>query len=60
MSGKKTGPKRNIVLLNAGAGIYVNGKAASIGEGIEKAGQSIESGKALQKLQQLAEESNRI
>lgn len=59
LSGRETGPKRNIILLNAGAGIYVNGRAASIGEGVEKARQSIESGKALQKLQQLVKESNR-
>jgi anthranilate phosphoribosyltransferase len=52
------GPKRNIVLLNAGAAIYANCKAKSILEGIEKARESIDSGKALKKLQDLIEASN--
>jgi len=59
LSGKETGPKASIVLLNAGAGIYVNGMAASIEEGVEKAKQSISSGNALKKLEQLVEESQR-
>lgn len=38
---------RDIVLLNAGAGIYVSGVAQSLAEGVVLAGQSIDSGKAL-------------
>src|SRR3989338_1035721 len=44
------GAKRNIVLMNAGAAIYIAGKASDINEGIEIAKQSIDSGKALEKL----------
>ncbi|MBI2139928.1 anthranilate phosphoribosyltransferase [Candidatus Woesearchaeota archaeon] len=53
LEGKEKGPKRDIVLLNAGAAIYIAGKASSIKEGIEKAKLSIESGKALEKLNRL-------
>lgn len=48
-----TGHRRDIVLLNAAATIYVSGRAESIAEGIEIAKDSIDSGKALQKLQDL-------
>lgn len=47
------GHRRDIVLLNAAATIYVSGRAESIAEGIEIAKDSIDSGKALQKLQDL-------
>ena len=43
----KTGPARDIVVLNAGAGIYVSGIANSLANGIELAAQAIDSGKAL-------------
>ncbi len=48
------GPRRNIVLINAGAAIMVAGKADSLKEGIERARTSIDSGAAADKLQQLA------
>lgn len=41
-----TGPERDIVLLNAGAAIFVSGKARDIREGLEMARDSIDSGKA--------------
>ncbi len=41
-----TGPKRDIVLLNAAAGIVVGGKAKNLKEGIIKAAESIDSGAA--------------
>lgn len=44
------GAKRNIVLMNAGAAIYIVGKASDINQGIEIAKESIDSGKALEKL----------
>lgn len=44
------GAKRNVVLLNAGATIYISGNVSSIKEGIERAKESIDSGKALEKL----------
>jgi anthranilate phosphoribosyltransferase len=52
LSGKH-GPARDIVLLNAGAAIYVAGVAESLAAGIEKAKQVIDSGAALEKLNQL-------
>ena len=52
------GPHRDIVLLNAGAAIYVGGKAASIEKGIQAAAQSVDSGRARKVLERLAELSN--
>ncbi len=49
----KPGRARDMVLLNTGAVIYAGGKAGTIREGIVKAAESIDSGKALQKLQML-------
>jgi anthranilate phosphoribosyltransferase len=53
------GPARDIVLLNAGAAIYVADRAATLGEGIEMARAAIASGAAREKLQQLVAFSNR-
>ena len=53
------GPKRDVVLLNAGAAIYVSGKALSLKEGIEAAKKSIDSGEALKKLEALKEFTNK-
>jgi anthranilate phosphoribosyltransferase len=55
----KQGAKRNIVLLNAGAAIYVGGKAETIAEGIEIAKSTIDSGAAAKKLAELAEFTNK-
>ncbi|MDO4466127.1 MAG: anthranilate phosphoribosyltransferase [Bacillota bacterium] len=52
------GHKRNAVLMNAGASLYIGGKANSIQEGIELAAQLIDSGKALETLQKFIEVSN--
>lgn len=57
LDGEK-GAKRDIVVLNAGAAIYIAGKADSIGEGIRLAEESIDSGKANEVLQKLVEMSN--
>ena len=56
LAGEK-GPKRDIVLLNAGSAIYVADKANTIAEGIMLAEESIETGAALKKLQLLKEYS---
>jgi anthranilate phosphoribosyltransferase len=48
------GPRRNIVLINAGAAIVAAGKADSLKQGIEKAEAAIDSGAAADKLHQLA------
>ncbi|MCB5190683.1 anthranilate phosphoribosyltransferase [Methylobacillus arboreus] len=47
------GPARDIVLLNAGAAIYVSGLADNLGDGIKQAANSLDSGAAMGKLQQL-------
>jgi anthranilate phosphoribosyltransferase len=49
------GPKRDIVLLNAGAAIAAGGRAANIAEGIALAGQAIDSGAARERLERLIE-----
>jgi len=49
----KGGPRRDIVLLNAGAAVYTADRANSIREGIELAKEAIDSKKALQKLELL-------
>ncbi len=54
-----TGPKRDIVLLNAGAAICAGGKTASIREGLEAARTSIDSGSAKAKLVELAARTQR-
>jgi anthranilate phosphoribosyltransferase len=46
----EAGPRRDIVLLNAAAAIYVGGKADSIADGLHVAAESIDSGKARRKL----------
>ena len=54
----KTGPKRDIVLLNAGAAIYAADGAATINEGLKLAGESLDSKKALKKFELLKEYSS--
>ena len=44
------GPKRDIVLLNSGAALYVGNKAENLQQGVALAGQLIDSGDAYQKL----------
>lgn len=48
------GKKTDIVILNAGAGIFIGGKSKTLKEGVEVARASIKSGAALEKLNQLA------
>lgn len=54
LSGEK-GPKQDIVLLNAGAGLVAADAAPTIEKGIEMALTSIETGAAMKKLEQLAD-----
>lgn len=56
--GGQKGNKRNAVLMNAGASLYIGGKADSMKEGIELAAKIIDSGKALETLDKLIEVSN--
>jgi anthranilate phosphoribosyltransferase len=54
----KPGPHRDIVVLNAGFGLYAGEYAATPQEGIRMAGESIDSGNALRKLRALIDSSN--
>ena len=54
------GHKRNAVLLNAGAALYIGGKANSYKEGVELAKKIIDSGKALETLEKFILLSNEI
>ncbi len=54
------GPARDVVLLNAGAAIYVAGLTPDMEQGVELAGQAIASGQALKKLQELASLTTRL
>ncbi|HCT90633.1 MAG TPA: anthranilate phosphoribosyltransferase [Lachnospiraceae bacterium] len=53
------GPKRDAVLMNAGASLSIAGKAADMAEGIRLAAELIDSGKAMETLQKFIEVSNR-
>ena len=57
LKGEK-GHKRNAVLMNAGAALYIGGKAETLKEGILLAAELIDSGKALETLEKLIEISN--
>ena len=57
--GGEAGPQRDIVVLNAGCALYAADAAKDIKEGIGLAEESIESGEALKKLDQLKEVTNR-
>lgn len=59
LSGADQGPKRQAVCLNAGAALYIAGKAATIEEGVRMAERQIDSGAALRVLEAFVEESNR-
>ena len=58
LKGEK-GAKRNSVLMNAGAALYIGRKADSMKEGVLLAAQLIDSGKALETLEKFIEVSNR-
>lgn len=60
LSGEDKSARRDIVLLNAGCALYVTGKAKSITEGVKLAGELIDSGKALGKLNELIEYTNKV
>ncbi len=57
--GGEKGAKRNAVLMNAGASLYIGEKADSIADGIKLAAELIDSGKALSVLDRFVEVSNR-
>ena len=57
LKGKK-GPKRNAVILNSAAGLYVAGEVESINDGVKLAEEIIDSGKALKQLEKFIEFTN--
>ena len=58
MNGEK-GHKRNAVLMNAGAALYIGSKADSMKDGIALAAELIDSGKAIKTLDKFIELSNK-
>ncbi len=58
LDGSLKGPKRDAVVMNAGAAIYIGGKADSTADGIKLAEKLIDSGEAVKKLEQFRAASN--
>lgn len=58
LSGEERGPKRDTVLLNAGAALYIGEKADTFADGVKLAAEIIDSGKALEKLEEVIKLSN--
>ena len=59
LSGKDRGPKFETVLMNAGAALYISGKATDIADGIEKARELIDNGEALKAMERFVDLSNK-
>ena len=58
LAGEDRGPKRDAVLLNAAAALFVAGRVASLQAGWDLAGATINSGQARDKLRELAGQDN--
>lgn len=58
LAGKEQGCKRDTVLLNAGAGLYITGKAQTLADGVALAADLIDSGKALETMEAYINVSN--
>ena len=58
LSGKETGAKRNVILMNAGIAIYLGKEGITMEEGVAIAKEMIDSGKALEKLEEFIKETN--
>jgi anthranilate phosphoribosyltransferase len=59
LDGSDTGPRRDICLINAAAGLYAAGMVGEISEGLARARETLGSGGALEKLEGLIEESKK-
>ena len=59
LSGKDKGPKYETVLMNAGAALYIAGKATDIADGIGKARELIDNGEALKAMERFVDLSNK-
>lgn len=60
LEGRLTGPKRDIVLLNAGAGLLVAGLVSSLPEGVEAAAAAVDDGRAGAKLAELVKVTSEL
>jgi len=49
----ESGPRRDVTLMNAGAGIYAAEAASSIAEGVDVARVAVDSGQAMERLERL-------
>ena len=58
LKGEEKGPKRQAVCLNAGAALYIAGKAESLEAGVKMAEELIDNGSAMKKLEEFIKESN--
>lgn len=58
LNGTERGTKRNAVCLNAGASLYIAGKAESVAAGVKMAEELIDSGAAIKKLEEFIAASN--
>lgn len=58
LDGKRKDSARSLVLLNAAAGIFIGGKASDFNEAVKSAAESLDSGNALNKLENLIEYTN--
>lgn len=58
LSGKQTGPMRDVVLLNAGAAIHIAKEGTTIEQGVEQAREIIESGKGLAQMERFVKMTN--
>lgn len=58
LRGEDRGPKRTAVLMNAGAALYIAGKAESFEQGIQMAGELIDNGSAYKTMEAFVEVSN--
>ena len=58
LQGEK-GPKRDAVLMNAGAALYIGGKADTLADGVKKAGEILDSGEGVKTLEKMIEISNK-
>jgi len=52
------GPKRQAVCLNAGAALYIGGKAENMADGVRLAEELLDSGRAAAKLAEVVRRSN--
>jgi anthranilate phosphoribosyltransferase len=60
LSGEEEGAARDVILLNAGAAVYVSGRAKTLEEGVRLAGESIESGAATEALESFIRATRRL